>query len=108
MTHGFSSRRSASSDSCHGGTLTQRGQPRAPVGLHADFRATLDTPSMKHPWRCRLGHENRSDLPVEAFEVGRRHLVVWCSEPGCPESTTIFVGSTTPSQPPPKRLRPRT
>ncbi len=61
---------------------------------------------MVHPWRCRKGHGNRSEIPAEVQEGPRRQLILHCAEPGCPEHTAIFVGSST-SSPPLSNRRPR-
>jgi hypothetical protein len=58
---------------------------------------------MFHPWRCKRGHGNRSDIPPEAQEGPRRPLVFRCAEPGCEEHTSIFAGSS--KNPPPGRAR---
>jgi hypothetical protein len=47
-----------------------------------------------HPWRCKLGHENRTSIPPESREGSRRRLVLWCSEPGCAEHTAVFAGAS--------------
>lgn len=55
---------------------------------------TLDAASSaRHPWRCKLGHENRTLIPPEAREGPRRRLVLWCSVPGCMETAAVFAGS---------------
>jgi hypothetical protein len=49
---------------------------------------------MKHPWKCRHGHENRTAIPEETEKGQRRNLLLRCSEADCGEHTSIFVGET--------------
>jgi hypothetical protein len=71
---------------------------------------TLDAASSpRHPWRCKLGHENRTLIPPEARDGPRRRLVLWCSVPGCMETAAVFAGSvkTAPLQAGAPKRRPR-
>ncbi|HKD19646.1 MAG TPA: hypothetical protein VKG23_17465 [Thermoanaerobaculia bacterium] len=62
---------------------------------------------MTHPWKCKRGHENRTPIPPEMEKGARRALVLWCSEPGCVEHTSVFVGETHGTQPHRKRKQRR-
>ena len=56
---------------------------------------------MIDPWRCKNGHENRTEISLKDEAGLRRRVTLRCSETGCAETTSIFVG--TGLNPPPKR-----
>ena len=48
---------------------------------------------MPHPWKCRNGHENVTEIPKKA-NVGPRHrYVLKCPVPSCEARSWVFVGS---------------
>jgi hypothetical protein len=48
---------------------------------------------MLHPWKCRNGHENVTDVPDAERAGPRRRYVLKCPVPGCNGRSWIFVGS---------------
>ncbi len=47
-----------------------------------------------HPWKCRNGHENVTEIPEGARSGPRRRFVLKCPVEGCAARSWIFVGST--------------